>query len=55
MSYGEFGEEEKALNFVEIIAEKLTIRIRIYDFQETMVLSEELREEENENEILKEV
>jgi len=29
VSYGEFGEEEKALNLVEIIMDKLTIEIRI--------------------------
>jgi len=29
---GEFGEEEKALNLVEIIVDKLTIRIRICEF-----------------------
>ena len=69
MSCGEFGEEEKALNLVEIAVEKLTIGIEICDFQAsgltclkmalillgTMVLSEELMEEENENELLEEV
>ena len=62
-------EEEKAINRVEIIAEKPTIRIKIYDFQAsgltyvkmalmllgTMVRGGELREVENGNEILKEV
>jgi len=32
VSYGEFGEEEKALNLVEIIVEKSAIGIRICDF-----------------------
>jgi len=32
VSCGEFGEEEKALKLMEIIAEKLTIRIEICDF-----------------------
>ena len=69
MRFGEFGEEEKALNIVEIKANKPTVGIKIYDFQEsgltclkmalmllgTMVLGEELMEEENENELLEEV
>lgn len=69
MRCGEFGEEEEALNIVEIIVDKLTIRIGIYNFQESgltcpkmalmlhgmMVLGEELREEENKNELLEEV
>jgi len=30
---GKLGEEEKALNIVEIIEEKTTVRIRVCDFQ----------------------
>ena len=69
MSCGEFGEEEKALNLLEIVADKSTVGIRICEFQVgglthlkialmllgMMVLGEELREEENENELLEEV
>lgn len=69
MSCGEFGDEEKALNLVEIIVEKLTIGIKIYEFEASglnclkmalillgmMVPHEELREDENENELLEEV
>lgn len=68
MSCGEVGEEEGALNFVEIIANKQTMRIEICDFfaggltclnmelmlLRMMVLGEELREEENEKELLEE-
>jgi len=56
-------EEEKALNLVEVITDKLTIEIRICNFKVsgftcvkmalmllgTMVLGEGLREEENKN------
>lgn len=31
VSYGEFGEEEKALNLVELVADKLIARIGIYE------------------------
>lgn len=33
MSYGEFGEEEKALNLMEIIVEKPTIEIKIFQLE----------------------
>jgi len=33
VSCGELGEKDKALNLVEIIADKSSIRIRINDFQ----------------------
>ena len=66
MRCGEFEEEEEALNIGDIIVEKLTIGIEIYNFQESgltclkmalmllgmMVPGEELREEENTNELL---
>ena len=69
MKYGEFGEEEKALNLVEIIVDKPAIDIRIYYFQVggfthlkmalmllwMMVPGKEVREEENESELLEEV
>ena len=69
MSCGEFGVEEKALNLVEIIKDKLIIEIGVCNFQSsgftclkmslmllgTMVPGEELREEGNENELLEEV
>lgn len=69
MRIGEFGEEEKALNLVEIVVEKMTIRIGIYNIHISghtflkmtlmllgmIVLFEELREEENKNELLEEV
>jgi len=59
VSCGKFGEEEKALNLVEIVANKLTTRIRISNFQASfltclkmalmllgmMVYGEELMEE----------
>lgn len=69
MHCGEFGKEEKALNFLDIVAKKMAIRTEIYDFQAsgltclkialmllgTMVPGEELWEEKNENELLEEV
>ena len=69
LHYGEFREEEKALNLVEIVVDKLTIGIKICDFQKSgltcinmalmllgsMVPGEELREEENKNALLEEV
>lgn len=33
MSYGEFGEEEEAINLVEIVVDKPTVRIRICKIQ----------------------
>lgn len=33
MSGGEFGEEEEALNLVEIIVDKMTVKIMICEFQ----------------------
>jgi len=33
VSCGELGEEDKAINLLEIVVEKSTIKIRIHDFQ----------------------